>query len=96
MSCQIVLPTLFEGNLISAEVILDICNILKRANLEIEELILDEVVPDLLNHLGSFNFYIQDEKDIGMVLESIKSGVFRTMNIKHELQDVTDQLIKIV
>ena len=46
MSCQIVLPTLFEGNLISAEVILDICNILKRANLEIEELILDEVVPD--------------------------------------------------
>ena len=53
-------------------------------------------MPDLLNHLGSFNFYIQDEKDIGMVLESIKSGVFRTMNIKHELQDVTDQLIKIV
>ena len=63
---------------------------------EAVETALDEIVPDLLNHLGSFNFYIQDEKDIGMVLEAIKSGVFRTMNIKHELQDVTDQLIKIV
>ena len=57
---------------------------------------LDEVVPDLLNHLGSFNLYIEDEKDVGMVLEAIKSGVFRTMNIEHGLQDVTDRLIKIV
>lgn len=63
---------------------------------EAVEAALDEVIPDLLNSLGSFNLYIEDEKDIGMVLESIKSGIFRTMNIKHGLQDVTDQLIKIV
>lgn len=63
---------------------------------EAVEAALDEVIPDLLNSLGSFNLYIEDEKDIGMVLESIKSGIFRTMNIKHELQDVTDQLIKII
>lgn len=63
---------------------------------EAVEAALDEIVPNLLNSLGSFNLYIDDEKDIGMVLESIKSGVFRTMNIKHGLQDVTDQLIKIV
>lgn len=63
---------------------------------EAVEAALDEVIPDLLNSLGSFNLYIEDEKDIGMVLESIKSGIFRTMNIKHGLQDVTDQLIKII
>ena len=32
---------------------------------EAVEAALDEVIPDLLNSLGSFNLYIEDEKDIG-------------------------------
>lgn len=63
---------------------------------EAVEAALDQVVPDLLNHLGSFNLYIDDERDVGMLLEAIKSGVLRSMNIEHRLQSVTDQLIKIV
>ena len=60
------------------------------------ELAIDEVIPELLNKLGSFNLYIDNEKDIGMIVEAIKSGLLRSNNIKHELQSITDRLIKII
>ena len=60
------------------------------------DLAIDEVIPELLSNLGSFNLYIDNEKDIGMIVEAIKSGLLRSNNIKHELQSITDRLIKII
>lgn len=63
---------------------------------EAVEAAVDEIVPEILSKLSTFNMFIEDEKDIGMIIESIKSGVLRNMKIKHELQEITDQVIKIV
>ena len=74
----------------------DVLDIADENQREAVEAAVDEVVPMLLSNLGKFNLYIEDEKDIGMIIESIKSGVFRSLNIKHDLQEYTDQLIKLV
>ncbi|NDG30612.1 hypothetical protein EB118_11145 [bacterium] len=57
---------------------------------------LDQIIPGLIASLAKYNLYISDEKDLGMVIEAVKSGIFRTINIKHNLQEITDQLIKIL
>lgn len=57
---------------------------------------LDHVIPGLIGSLAKYNLYISDEKDLGMVIEAVKSGIFRTINIRHNLQEITDQLIKIL
>jgi len=57
---------------------------------------LDFVIPGLIADLSKYNLYISDEKDLGMVIEAVKSGIFRTIKIKHNLQEITDQLIKIL
>ena len=46
MPFQIICPAMFEGTHISADVIFMICVNLKLANIDIEELILDEIVPE--------------------------------------------------
>ena len=46
MSYPIDCPAMFEGNSISADVIITICQYLKSANIDIEETILDKIVPE--------------------------------------------------
>ena len=46
MPFQIICPAMFEGTHISADVIFMICVNLKLANIDIEELILDKIVPE--------------------------------------------------
>jgi len=57
---------------------------------------LDQVIPGLISSLAKYNLYISDEKDLGMIVEAVKSGIYRSMNINHNLQEITDQLIRIV
>ena len=57
---------------------------------------LDQVIPGLIASLAKYNLYISDEKDLGMVVEAVKSGIYTTMKIDHNLQEITDQLIRIV
>jgi len=74
----------------------DVMSKLEDNQREAVEEALDMVIPGLIASLAKFNLYISDEKDLGMVVEAVKSGIFRTLKIEHNLQEVTDQLIKIV
>ncbi|NBW15596.1 MAG: hypothetical protein EBR82_47180 [Caulobacteraceae bacterium] len=74
----------------------DMLNKLEDNQREAVEEALDKVIPGLIASLAKYNLYISDEKDLGMVIEAVKSGIFRTIKIKHNLQEITDQLIKIV
>jgi len=74
----------------------DMLNKLEDNQIEAVEEALDQVIPGLIASLAKYNLYISDEKDLGMVIEAVKSGIFRTIKIKHNLQEITDQLIKIL
>ena len=70
MSYQIICPALFEGNSISADVIITICHYLKNVNCDIEEIILDNIIPEreglssyeILNEIAN-HFYTKKSFD---------------------------------
>lgn len=74
----------------------DVLHKLEDNQREAVEEALDQIIPGLIASLAKYNLYISDEKDLGMVIEAVKSGIFRTINIRHNLQEITDQLIKIL
>lgn len=74
----------------------DILEKLEDNQREAVEEALDQVIPCLIASLANYNLYVSDEKDLGMIVEAVKSGIYRTIKINHKLQEITDQLIRIV
>ena len=100
MSSQIVIPTLFEGNPISAEVILDICLKLTNVNRDIEEIIL-EIIPNhedfdssyILNEISTLLF---NEKSFDSLIfvkkhkQSLKSSIAFLLTGNSNKQDIVE------
>ena len=100
MSSKIVIPTLFEGNPISAEVILDICLKLTHVNRDIEEIILG-IVPNhedfdssyILNEISTLLF---NEKSFDSLIfvkkhkQSLKSSIAFLLTGNSNKQDIVE------
>jgi hypothetical protein len=64
--------------------------------IEFVEFVTDELMEELFFKVGMLGFNFEDQdfgKDVGLVIESLRSLILKSMGISHALQQAAEQLI---
>lgn len=68
---------------------------LRQANVDDVEIVADVAVGNLVETLHKYGYMIDEIKDIGLMYETVKASMLRTIGIDHFLQKVSDKYIQI-
>jgi hypothetical protein len=60
------------------------------------EAVVDEIMSNILESAMYYNFEIKNSHDLGLICETIRSGMHRQLGKKHALQDLADNIIQVV
>ena len=70
-----------------------------KADLKLADSIVDEITGMMLTELDNYYIEITDKafnKDFVLVVDALKSAVYRTFGIEHHLQDFVDKNVKVL
>lgn len=55
--------------------------------------IVDEIVPDILTATHQFGFPIDNDYDIGFLIEALRSAMMRSRGLENPMQEVADKMV---
>lgn len=58
--------------------------------------IIDDLLPSILSSLYSYGFNLDNDYDIGFVIESLRSAMQRSVGVENPIQAIADQLVIVV
>ena len=67
----------------------------------VADVIIEEVVGNMFQNFSRYGITVKEKnaqpfmKDVALIVESIKSGVFRSMEFEHPLHDISDKVFEI-
>ena len=72
----------------------------RKSHIEPEELdrleaVVDDIMSDMIEKATYYEFAMPNVHDLGLICESIRSAMFRTLGRKHALQDLADNIIQV-
>lgn len=82
----------YDGNLTVDKVIDQVT----RNKMDAIDAVTDNVVAGLLQSLETFTIELNNDHDIGLICESVKSAIYREKGLEHPLQKAAESTIRIV
>lgn len=79
----------------------ELLKVIENTRKSVAEIIIEEVVNNMFQNMSRYNITVKEKnslpfmKDIGMIVESIRSGVYRSLEYSHVFHPISEKIFEL-